>query len=422
MTSEPMTEQASAEGPAAVSCPVTHTRPAAHSWPLDDLPALDFDPLLSDLLAHEPVARVSLPFGAEREAWLVTRYADVRTVTSDPRFSRSALLEREVTGATGHRVASKAALNYADPPYHTKLRKVVTRAFTGHNTKRLRPLAQRTADELFDAMERQGPPADLMERLHGPFPLAVVCDLLGVPHDERARFAAWPDLVLSSGPGPERSRAAKAQLKEYVEELLARRRAEPAEDLAGVLAEALAQGEITAEEAVSLATAVLVSGAHAVRNNSANMVYLLLTRPELMVRLRAEPGLLPQAVDELLRYIPHRNGVGLPRIATEDVEIGGVLIRAGDAVYASYLAANRDPAVFTEPDSVDFDRQGVAHLAFGHGPHHCMGAMLSRMESEVLISGLLTRFPGLRLTGPAESTPWQRKGLIRGPKSLVVSW
>lgn len=152
------------------------------------------------------------------------------------------------------------------------------------------------------------------------------------------------------------------------------------------------------------------------------MVYLLLTRPELMARLRAEPGLLPQAVDELLRYIPHRNGVGLPRIATEDVEIGGVLIRAGDAVYASYLAANRDPAVFAEPDSVDFDRQGVAHMAFGHGPHHCMGAMLSRMESEVMIAGLLTRFPELRLTGPAGSTPWQRKGLIRGPKSLVVSW
>ena len=414
MTSEPLTDQAPTGGPAVISGPAAASCPVAHTWPVDDLPALDFDPLLTDLLANEPVARVSLPFGAERQAWLVTRYEDVRAVTSDPRFSRTALLDRQVTGMTGHRVASKAALNYADPPYHTKLRKVVTRAFTGHNTKRLRPLAQRTADELLDAMEKQGPPADLMERLHGPFPLAVVCDLLGIPRDERSHLAAWPDLILSSGPGPERSRAAKAQIKGYVEELLAKRRAEPGEDLAGVLAEALQQGEITAEEAVSLAMAVLISGAHAVRNNSANMVYLLLTRPDLMARLRAEP--------ELLRYIPHRNGVGLPRIATEDVEVGGVLIRAGEAVYASYLAANRDPAAFAEPDSVDFDRQGVAHLAFGHGPHHCMGAMLTRMESEVMISGLLARFPDLRLTGPAENTPWQHKGLIRGPKSLVVSW
>ncbi|MEU9854344.1 cytochrome P450 [Streptomyces sp. NPDC047974] len=389
---------------------------------MDDLPALDFDPLLAELLAKEPVSRISLPFAAENEAWLVTRYADVRAVTSDPRFSRTALLDRQVTTMTGHMVASKAALNYADPPYHTRLRKAVTKTFTGRGVQRLRPLAQASCDRLLDAMEAAGRPADLMAHLHGPLPMAVVCDLLGIPEEDRAELASWPDLILSSGPGPESSRAAKAQIHGYVTRLLDHRMAEPREDLAGELAEALAEGRIGADEAVSLAMAVLISGAHAVRNNSANMVYVLLTRPELLARLRAEPELLPQAVDELLRWIPHRNGVGLPRIATEDVEVGGVVIRAGEAVYASYLAANRDPEVFADPEALDFDRAGTGHLSFGHGPHHCMGAMLTRMESEVMLATLLARYPELRLAGPPESVPFQSQGLIRGPRELYVTW
>ncbi|MFC9731603.1 cytochrome P450 [Streptomyces roseolus] len=416
---------ASATGPAApgtapAGCPAA-ARPA-RVWAVEDLPALDFDPLLAELLAKEPVSRISLPFAAENEAWLVTRYADVRAVTSDPRFSRTALLDRQVTTMTGHMVASKAALNYADPPYHTRLRKAVTKTFTGRGVQRLRPLAQAACDRLLDAMEAAGRPADLMAHLHGPLPMAVVCDLLGIPEEDRAELASWPDLILSSGPGPESSRAAKAQIHGYVTRLLDRRTAEPREDLAGELAEALAEGRIGTDEAVSLAMAVLISGAHAVRNNSANMVYVLLTRPELLARLRAEPELLPQAVDELLRWIPHRNGVGLPRIATEDVEVGGVVIRAGEAVYASYLTANRDPEVFADPDALDFDRTGTGHLSFGHGPHHCMGAMLTRMESEVMLSTLLARYPELRLAGPPESVPFQSKGLIRGPRELYVTW
>ncbi|WP_078868095.1 cytochrome P450 [Streptomyces sp. NRRL F-5727] len=430
MTSEPLTSGPPASGAPASGHPAPGSAPAgcpaatrpARTWSVDDLPALDFDPLLTELLAKEPVSRIRLPFAAENEAWLVTRYADVRAVTSDPRFSRTALLDRQVTKMTGHMVASKAALNYADPPYHTQLRKAVTRTFTGRGAQRLRPLAQAACDRLLDAMEAAGRPADLMRHLHGPLPMAVVCDLLGIPEEDRAELASWPDLILSSGPGPEGSRAAKAQIHGYITRLLEQRRAEPREDLAGELAESLAEGRISQDEAVSLAMAILISGAHAVRNNSANMVYVLLTRPDLTARLRAEPELLPQAVDELLRWIPHRNGVGLPRIATEDVEIGGVVIRAGEAVYASYLAANRDPEVFADPDVLDFDRTGIGHVSFGHGPHHCMGAMLTRMESEVMLSTLLARYPELRLAGPAEDVPFQSQGLIRGPRELYVTW
>ncbi|MEU9298419.1 cytochrome P450 [Streptomyces sp. NPDC048266] len=422
MTSETIAGPTSAASPSEGATAAPAPPPPARTWAVDDLPALAFDPLLAELLDKEPVARIRLPFTAENEAWLVTRYEDVRTVTSDPRFSRTALLDRQVTGMTGHMVASKAALNYADPPYHTQLRKAVTKTFTGRSTGRLRPVTQASTDRFLDAMEAAGRPADLMKHLHGPLPMAVVCDLLGVPEEDRAELASWPDLILSSGPGPESSRAAKAQIRGYVTRLLDRRRAEPRDDLAGELAEALAEGRITGDEAVSLAMAILISGAHAVRNNSANMVYVLLTRPELADRLRAEPELLPRAVDELLRWIPHRNGVGLPRIATEDVEIGGVTIRAGEAVYASYLAANRDPEVFEDPHALDFDREGVGHVSFGHGPHHCMGAMLTRMESEVMLSTLLRRYPELRLAGRPEDVVWQSKGLIRGPRELLVTW
>ncbi|MFV0130500.1 cytochrome P450 [Streptomyces sp. HMX112] len=401
----------------------TAQTPSARFWALEDLRGLEFDPLLAELLRDEPVARIRLPHG-DGDAWLVTRYDHVRMVTSDARFSRSALVHRETTATrmTGHTVASHAGLNYTDPPHHTRLRKIVAKVFTAQNMKRLRPMAQTTADRLLDEVERQGPPADLMALFHGPFPLAVVSDLIGVPEEDRPKLAAWPDMVLSAGPGPERSREIKAQLTAYIIDLLERRRREPREDLATVLADAMSRGEMNQEEAVSVTTAIQVSGAHAVRNNSANMVYALLTRPGHLARLRAEPDLLPQAVDELLRFIPHRNGVGLPRVAVEDVEVGGVLIRAGEVVYASYLTANWDPRMFDNPDTVDFDRTGIAHMAFGHGVHHCIGASLARMESEVMLASLLGRFPELRLAVPEEEMVWQRKGLIRGPQSLPVAW
>jgi biflaviolin synthase len=152
------------------------------------------------------------------------------------------------------------------------------------------------------------------------------------------------------------------------------------------------------------------------------MVYTLLTHPRLWDRVRAEPALLPRAVEELLRFIPHKNGLGQPRIATEDVEVGGVLIRAGEAVYVSYVTANWDEEVFADPGRVDIDRSEVPHLAFGHGPHYCMAPALARMESEVLLAALVERVPGLRLAVPVEQVPWPTRCLIRGPVELPVAW
>ncbi|WP_445399173.1 cytochrome P450 [Streptomyces sp. LE64] len=426
MTYRPSTAgTASSAGSASAAPPAPPIDTAdhpVHDWAVDDLPALTFDPLLTEVLHGERVARITLPFAGDRhEAWLVTRYEDVKFVTSDPRFSRAALAETTVTGMSGHRVASTAGLNYADPPYHSRLRKSVQKAFTGRAVKRLRPLAQQTCDTLLDRMEDGGSPADLVAHLHAPMPLTVVCDLLGVERDGREGLIGWGDVILSMT-SPKAGNEAKAQVTAFIVDLLHSRLEQPAEDLAGALAEGMEAGDITEAEAVSMATAILVSGAHAVRYNTSNMVYVLLTQPALAARLRARPELLPQAVDELIRHIPHRNGVGLPRIATEDVRVGGAQIRAGEAVYASYLAANRDPEVFDAPDEIDFDRLGTAHLSFGHGPHHCMGAMLARMESEVMLSTLLTRYPDLRLAVAPEDVPFQSKGFLRGPRTLTVSW
>ncbi|MFC5721431.1 cytochrome P450 [Streptomyces gamaensis] len=395
--------------------------PPVHFWPVEDLAGLDFDPFMSELLHKEPIARIQLPYG-QGHAWIVTRYEDVKTVTSDPRFSRRALLGRDVTRLAPHIIPLDEAVGFADPPEHTRLRKSVARAFTTRSLEALRPLAQRAADELLDAMERQGPPADLVAHLNAPLPLTVVSELMGVPPEDRPRMAEWTALLLSARHGKERSERAKEEVRAYFTGLLARRRAEPREDLAGDLAEAARRGELSEEEAIAIAILIQISAAHAVRNNSSNMVYALLTHPEHLARLRAEPALLPRALEELLRWIPHRRGVGIARIATEDVEVGGCLIRAGEVVYASYLTANRDPEVFQRPDELDFDREHIPHLTFGHGPHFCLGSMLARLESETMLSTLLRRFPGLRLAVPVEEIEWQPSALIRGPEALPVTW
>ncbi|MEV5239090.1 cytochrome P450 [Streptomyces cinnamoneus] len=390
-------------------------------WDVKDLRGLDFDPFMAAQLRDEPVSRVKLPNG-EGHAWFVTRYDDVKFVTSDPRFSRQAVLGRPITRLAPHFIPLDEAVGFADPPEHTRLRKAVARAFTTRSLERLRPSAQRAADQLLDEMEQEGPPADLMEHLHGPLPLAVISDVMGVPEHERPRMAEWTNILLSAGYGREESERAKTGMAGYFTELLEQRRPDPGDDLIGHLAEATVRGELSLEEAVAIALLIQASAAHAVRNNSANMVYALLTHPRQLARLRAEPELLPQAIEELLRFIPHRNAVGLARIATEDVEVGGVMIRAGEVVHSSYLTANRDPAVFERPDELDFDRTHNPHLSFGHGPHFCLGSMLARLESEVILSTLLERFPDLRLADPVEKIRWQRSALIRGPENLPVTW
>ncbi|MBT2440211.1 cytochrome P450 [Streptomyces sp. ISL-36] len=401
--------------------PESPDTPKVHFWAVPDLTGLDFDPLLAKLLHEDPVTRVRLPHG-EGHAWLVTRYEDVKFVSVDPRFSRQAVWGRQVTRLAPHFIPMDGAVGFADPPDHTRMRRVVARAFSARALRALRDHAQATMDRLLDAMEEQGAPADLMAMVNRPFPLAMVSELMGVPEDDQPLMAKWSDTIISAGAGREASERAKADMGQYFTDLIGRSHGTEKETLVAVLADAVDDATLEEHEAVGLAVLIQIGGAHAVRNNSANMVYALLTHPDHLARLRAEPELLPQAVDELLRYIPHRNAVGLSRIALEDVEVGGVLIPAGDPVYVSYLTANRDPDVFPDPERLDFDRDYNPHVAFGHGPHYCPGSALARIESEILLDSLWTRFPGLRLAVPEEEIQWQRGALIRGPETLPVTW
>ncbi|EPD62319.1 cytochrome P450 [Streptomyces sp. HGB0020] len=399
---------------------LTETLPPVRHWPALDLTGLDFDPVLTELMAEGPVTRIKLPNG-EGWAWLVTRLDDVRMVTNDPRFGREAVMDQPVTRLAPHFIPERGAVGFLDPPDHTRLRRSVAAAFTAKGVERIRERSRCMLDELVDELLQDGPPADLTETVLGPFPIAVICELMGVPAADRHAMHTWTQLILSSAHGKQVSEKAKHEMGAYFTELIGRRKGATGEDVASLLGAAVGSGEITLEEAVGLAVLLQIGG-EAVTNNSGQMFYLLLTRPDLAQRLRAEPEIRPRAIDEMLRYIPHRNAVGLSRIALEDVEIKGVRIRAGDPVYVSYLAANRDPAVFPDPETLDFARSPNPHVSFGFGPHFCPGNMLARLESELLVDALLERVPGLRLAVPPEQVPFRKGALIRGPESLPVTW
>ena len=400
---------------------ITEILPPIRHWPALDLNGVDFDPVLTELMREGPVTRIQLPNG-EGWAWLVTRYEDVRMVTNDPRFSREAVMDQpEVTRLAPHFIPARGAVGFLDPPDHTRLRRSVAAAFTAKGVERIRERSRRMLDELVDELLQDGPPADLTATVLTPFPIAVICELMGVPAADRHGMHTWTQLILSSSHGKNVSEKARNEMGAYFADLIGLREGSTGEDVASLLGAAVGRDEVTLEEAVGLAVLLQIGG-EAVTNNSGQMFYLLLTRPDLADRLRAEPDIRPRAIDELLRYIPHRNAVGLSRIALEDVGIQGVRIRAGDAVYVSYLSANRDPGVFPYPETIDFSRSPNPHVSFGFGPHYCPGGMLARLESELLVDALLDRLPGLRLAVPREQVPFRKGALIRGPEALPVTW
>ena len=399
---------------------LTEAVPPVRHWPALDLTGTDFDPVLAELMREGPVTRIQLPNG-EGWAWLITRHDDVRMVTNDPRFGREAVMDKPVTRLAPHFIPDRGAVGFLDPPDHTRLRRSVTAAFTAKGVERVRDKARGMLDEQIDQLLKDGPPADLTAAILSPFPIAVICELMGVPAADRHDMHEWTQLILSSAHGKEVSERAKREMSAYFSGLIGARGSSTAEDVTSLLGAAVSAGEVTLEEAVGLAVLLQIGG-EAVTNNSGQMFYLLLTRPDLAERLRSEPEIRPKAIDELLRYIPHRNAVGLSRIALEDAEIRGGRIRAGDAVYVSYLAANRDPEVFPDPEEIDFSRCPNPHVSFGFGPHYCPGGQLARLESELLVDALLDRIPGLKLAVPAEEVPFKKGALIRGPEALPVMW
>ncbi|WP_415943489.1 cytochrome P450 [Streptomyces sp. 067-1] len=394
--------------------------PPVRDWPALDLDGPEFDPVLADLMREGPLNRVRLPHG-EGWAWLATRYDDVKAVTNDPRFGRAEVTQRRITRLAPHFKPRPGSLAFADQPDHNRLRRAVAGAFTVGATKRLRPRAQEILDGLVDGMLAEGPTADLVERVLEPFPIAVVSEVMGVPAADRERVHSWTRQIISTSGGAEAAERAKQGLYGWITETVRARADSDGDDVYSMLGAAVGRGEVGETEAVGLAGPLQIGG-EAVTHNVGQMLYLLLTRPELMTRMRERPEARGTALDELLRWISHRTSVGLARIALEDVEVHGTRIAAGEPVYVSYLAANRDPDVFPDPDRIDLDREPNPHVAYGNGHHFCTGAVLARMQTELLVDTLLDRLPGLRLAVPADQVAWRRKTMIRGPRTLPCTW
>ncbi len=386
--------------------------------------ALEPDPFMTRMRTEAPIARVRMPYG-EGDCWLVTRYADVRTVTTDRRFSRAAVTGRDFPRITPAPIAQSEAINLMDPPALNRVRGLILKAFTTRQVEKLRPWTQQATDELLTGMAEHDAPADVADHLAGQLPLMTICVLMDIPEADRHQLRRWASVMMSMSAADRASAAtAKAELRAYFTELTAARRRVHGDDLVSALATARVSGEMLDEDELAvLAMLLLVTGHDTTTYSISNIIYTLLTHPMHLGQLRAHPELLPRAIEELLRYIPFRQGVGIPRVALEDVEFDGVTIKAGDMVHVSYLTANRDELVYDRADELDFERKDpVAHMTFGYGSHHCLGSHLASMVLQVSIGTLLTRFPGLRLAVPAQDVQWNTVSIWRYPLALPVAW
>nr|QIC03957.1 CyaH [Actinoalloteichus caeruleus] len=394
---------------------------------LEEMDALEIDPHFAMARRERPLSRIKLLYGDE--GWLVTRYEDVKLVLSDPRFSAVAAANDNVPRMTavGKPVDTLAGL---DPPEHTRLRRLATPAFTVSRLESFRPQAVRIATELLDALREAGPPGDVVQGLALPFPVLVICEMLGVPYEDRARFLPWSDTILATtAHSPEEAVVALEEMKEYFRHLIAERRRAPHDDLLADLVAARdatpgpgESDQLSEDELVMFASVLLIAGHETSVNQIGDSCFLLLRDRHRWELLQRRPELLPKVVEELLRYVPLVNGVILPRVATEDVEVAGGVIRAGEAVFASTAAANRDERFFDRADELDLLRQRNPHLAFGYGPHYCLGAHLARMELRIALGELLRTFPALRLADPPEEVRWRSGLVMRGPVELRVTW
>ena len=390
-------------------------------------------PLLTELREEAPVHWVS-QHGLE--SWIVTRYDEVRFVLGDARFCKQpdtvpdAL--RKYKAALGSPVESEVrSLLATDPPDHTRLRRLVGKAFTPRRVEQLRPRIQQITDGLLDAAAAGSDIVDLVGALTTPLPITVISELVGVPAEDQPAFKRWSDALLLVPRDEEghRSRQASADaLRAYFVDLVAERRramrpevapdAQP--DLASALLTARDEGgRLTEQELISMLMVVLAAGYETTGNMIGNALLALFDWPAERRRLQDQADGLRVAVEELLRFV---GSVMQPtlRVAREDVEVGGVIIPAGSVVVAMLAAANRDPRRFPEPDRFDPAREENPHVAFGHGVHFCLGAPLARLELEISLGTLLHRFPDVELACPRAEICWRPSALLRGPAAMPV--
>ncbi|GGV52628.1 cytochrome P450 hydroxylase [Streptomyces longisporoflavus] len=402
--------------------------PELFSWEF----ATDPYPAYAWLREHAPVRKTRLPSGVE--AWLVTRYGDAKQALADPRLSKNPAHHgqpahaKSKTGIPGERSANLMThLLNIDPPDHTRLRRLVSKAFTPRRVAEFAPRVQELTDRLIDQFAEKGQ-ADLIHDFAFPLPIYAICDLLGVPREDQDDFRDWAGMMIRHGGGPRGGVARSVKkMRGYLAELIHRKRLEPGDDLISGLIRASDHGEhLTENEAAAMAFILLFAGFETTVNLIGNGTYALLTHPEQRERLQdslksGDTGLLETGIEELLRF---DGPVELAtwRYATEPLTVGGEDIAAGDPVLVVLAAADRDPERFRYPDTLDLSRRDNQHLGYGHGIHYCLGAPLARLEGQTALATLLRRLPDLRLAAEPGDLRWRGGLIMRGLRTLPVEF
>ncbi|MFI5778755.1 cytochrome P450 [Nocardia sp. NPDC051570] len=388
--------------------------PMPRRYPLDPPPAY------REFTDDHPVFRVRMPDG--ELVWMVTSYDAVRAVLTDLRFSSD-----NTTSGFPSYIHSDTPLPmgfflFQDPPDHTRLRRLVTRDFMISRMEAHRPRMRAILDRLIDDMVERGGPADLVRQLALPMAATVMCELLNVPYADTEIFVPAADTILDRSSTQEQSHQAAEALLTYFDRLVTEKEADPTDDMLGRLVTHEDAGTLTHAEFVGMAAVILLSGYDTLVQTIGLGVATLLEHPDQLAELKADPSLFPTAVEEVLRYLSI-NHAGLPRAALEDVTVAGQLIRKGEGVLVMLNTANRDPAVFEEPDAFDIHREAPQrHVAFGHGFHKCIGLTLARVELSAVFTGLFERLPALRLAEPLDTLPFRHDMVIYGIRRLPVEW
>jgi cytochrome P450 len=400
---------------------------ASRAADLPAFPAKRTDPFgipheYATLREERPVSRVRLDDGAE--AWLVTGYRQAREVLGSRRFSSDATkpgfpLPERLRAARASETFARTLIRM-DPPEHTRYRRMLSPEFMIRRIEGMRPQVQGIADGLLEEMARRTPPADLVQAFALPLPSLVICELLGVPLSERPRFETMSRSLVTTPSTPERFVEIAREFRLYMEDLVARRRAEPADDLLSRMIEWEAAGDLTHDEVVDMGRLLLLAGHVTTANMIGLGVILLLEHPGALAELRADPALAANTVEEVLRHQTLIQG-GLRRVAVEDAEVGGQRIRAGEGVIVLIAAANRDAAL-GHGDEFDIHRGVRHHLAFGYGFHQCVGQLLARVELQVALVSVARRFPGLALAVPLDQVAVRDDGFLHGVRELPVTW
>jgi cytochrome P450 len=400
------------------------SQPDAVKFPLPPSPVpYDIGPEVRALAARCPVTQVELPDGTT--AWAVTGFNEVREVLIDQRYSRALACAPDRPQRGLESILAESLMGM-DPPEHSRLRKLVAGAFTEKRMQALRPDVTRIVDSLLDEMIAGPRPTDLVRSFSLLLPSRVICSLLGVPPDDLDSFHGWSNTLFADWSRTvEEMAGAYAAINGYMAELVARKRMEPADDLISVLIAARDSGDKLSEaELVRFCFGLLMAG-HETTANQLNMSFVALCRhPAELARLRADPDLIPAAVEELLRFVQIAGKGSIPpaRVTKEEVCLGGVTIPAGEAVLPLMNVANRDPAAFPDPNRLDLRREPKTHVTFGAGTHHCLGAQLARMELQEGLHGLLTRLPGLRMAVPVAEIEFREGHLLASMRELPVTW